>query len=192
MTVPLILASASPYRQAVLKRLGLDFETRPADLDETPLPGEPVDDMVERLALGKAQAVAEQLDAGLVIGCDQTLALDGEPLGKPGHHAAATAQLRALSGREAVLVTGLALVNAADNETRTCIEHCEARYRTLSDTQIEAYLQADTPYDCCGSVKLEARGIALLHYVRSDDPNILVGMPVIRLLDLLEEFGYAP
>ena len=190
--MPLILASASPYRQAVLNRLGLPFQTIPADLDETPLPNEPADEMVERLALEKAKTVADQVKQGLIIGCDQTLELNGQPIGKPGNRENAAAQLRALSGQEATLLTGLALMDAVSGEFLVCVEHCKAGYRTLTEAQIEAYLQADAPYDCCGSVKLESRGIALLRYVNSDDPNTLVGLPVIRLLDMLEQFGYAP
>ncbi|WP_343627100.1 Maf family nucleotide pyrophosphatase [Roseateles puraquae] len=187
---PLILASTSRYRQELLTRLRLPFEAVAPEVDETPLAGEVPAALAERLALAKARAVASLHPHAVVIGSDQVADLDGEPLGKPGSHAAARAQLQRMSGREVVFQTAVAVVAPG----LAAIERAEVRVRLrpLSDREIETYLLADQPYDCAGSAKVESLGIALLDAVVSDDPTALIGLPLIRTCQLLRRAGLEP
>jgi septum formation protein len=187
---PLILASTSRYRQELLTRLRLPFEAVAPEVDETPLAGEVPAALAERLALAKARAVASLHPHAVVIGSDQVADLDGEPLGKPGSHEAARAQLQRMSGREVVFQTAVAVVAPG----LAAIERAEVRVRLrpLSDHEIEAYLLADQPYDCAGSAKVESLGIALLDAVVSDDPTALIGLPLIRTCQLLRRAGLEP
>ncbi len=187
---PLILASTSRYRQELLTRLRLPFEAVAPEVDETPLAGEVPAALAERLALAKARAVASLHPHAVVIGSDQVADLDGEPLGKPGSHEAARAQLQRMSGREVVFQTAVAVVAPG----LAAIERAEVRVRLrpLSDREIEAYLLADQPYDCAGSAKVESLGIALLDAVVSDDPTALIGLPLIRTCQLLRRAGLEP
>lgn len=187
---PLILASTSRYRQELLTRLRLPFEAVAPEVDETPLAGEVPAALAERLALAKARAVASLHPHAVVIGSDQVADLDGEPLGKPGSHAAARAQLQRMSGREVVFQTAVAVVALG----LAAIERAEVRVRLrpLSDREIETYLLADQPYDCAGSAKVESLGIALLDAVVSDDPTALIGLPLIRTCQLLRRAGLEP
>ena len=187
---PLILASTSRYRQELLTRLRLPFEAVAPEVDETPLAGEVPAALAERLALAKARAVASLHPHAVVIGSDQVADLDGEPLGKPGTHEAARAQLQRMSGREVVFQTAVAVVAPG----LAAIERAEVRVRLrpLSDHEIEAYLLADQPYDCAGSAKVESLGIALLDAVVSDDPTALIGLPLIRTCQLLRRAGLEP
>lgn len=186
----LILASTSRYRQELLARLRLPFEAVAPEVDEAALPGEAPAALAERLALAKARAVAARYPGAVVIGSDQVADLDGTALGKPGTHAAAQAQLRCMSGREVVFQTAVAVVAPG----LAAIERAEVRVRVreLSDTAIDAYLRADTPYDCAGSAKVESLGITLLDAVESDDPTALVGLPLIRTCALLRRAGLEP
>jgi septum formation protein len=186
----LILASTSRYRQELLTRLRLPFETIAPEVDETALPGEAPVALAERLALAKARAVAAKHPGAIVIGSDQVADLAGEALGKPGTHEMAAVQLRRMSGREVVFQTAVAVVAPG----LAAIERAEVRVRVreLSDAQIETYLRADTPYDCAGSAKVESLGIALLDAVESDDPTALVGLPLIRTCALLRRAGLEP
>jgi len=186
----LILASTSRYRQELLARLRLPFEAVAPGVDEAALPGEAPAALAERLALAKARAVAARYPGAVVIGSDQVADLDGTALGKPGTHAAAQAQLRCMSGREVVFQTAVAVVAPG----LAAIERAEVRVhvRELSGTAIDAYLRADTPYDCAGSAKVESLGIALLDAVESDDPTALVGLPLIRTCALLRRAGLEP
>lgn len=188
---PLILASSSPYRRAVLKRLGLGFHWRSPDIDESSLPGEAPDDLVRRLSEAKAAAVAGKYSEGLVIGSDQVAVLSGRIIGKPADHDDALGQLRAASGAVTVLHCGIAVLNAATGRMQSAVEHVEVECRELADDDIEHYLATDAPYDCCGSLKVEGMGISLLRRVRSDDPNAITGLPVIRLLGMLREEGFS-
>lgn len=187
---PLILASTSRYRQELLTRLRLPFEAVAPEVDETPLAGEVPAALAERLALAKARAVAALHPQAIVLGSDQVADLDGEPLGKPGTHEAARAQLQRMSGREVVFQTAVAVVAPG----LAAIERAEVRVRlrALSDHDIETYLLADQPYDCAGSAKVESLGIALLDAVVSDDPTALIGLPLIRTCRLLRRAGLEP
>lgn len=189
---PLILASTSPYRQELLKRLRLPFEAVTPSVDESPQALEAPAALAARLAFAKAHAVAARHPGAVVIGSDQVAELDGMALGKPGHHEAAVQQLRAMSGRRVVFHTAVAVVSAdrhfeASDLARVCVV-----FRALSDAEIERYLRADRPYDCAGSAKVESLGIALLDSVESDDPTALVGLPLIRTCALLRQAGIDP
>lgn len=182
---PLVLASSSPARRELLSRLGLPFSCASPDLDERPLPGETAAAQAGRLAEAKARALAGHYPAHLIVGADQTLQLDAESLGKPGHHDAARSQLRALSGREVTLHTGLCLLNTTSGRLQLTVEPFTVAFRSLSDDQIERYLRTDRPYGCAGSFKSEAYGITLFRHWQGRDPNSLVGLPLMALTDFL-------
>lgn len=184
-----ILASSSPYRREVLERLGRPFRCVSPEVDEAARPGEGPAALVARLAEDKARAVAEGLDGGLVIGSDQLCERDGEVLGKPGDHEAAVAQLRRASGRTVTFHTGLALVNAATGTAQVEVVETRVRFRELDDARIERYLRAERPYDCAGSFKSEGLGVVLFEAVEGDDPAALIGLPLIRLVAMLEAEG---
>lgn len=188
----LILASTSRYRRELLERLRLPFEALSPEVDETPLPGEAPAALAERLALAKAQALAARDPAAIVIGADQVADVDGIAVGKPGDHARATAQLRAMSGRTIVFQTGVAVVRAATGFAQVARAPVTVRFRTLTDDEIEFYLRAEQPYDCAGSAKCETLGIALLEAIESDDPTALIGLPLIRTGALLRAAGLDP
>jgi septum formation protein len=189
---PLILASTSRYRRELLSRLRLPFEVLAPAVDETPHPGEPPQAMALRLAVAKAQAVAAQRPDSVVIGSDQVADLDGTPIGKPGSHDRATAQLRAMSGRTVVFQTAVAVAHARAGFERALLAPVRVRFRTLTDAEIEHYLHTEQPYDCAGSAKSETLGIALLEAIESDDPTALVGLPLIRTCTLLRAAGLNP
>lgn len=189
MATRLILASSSPYRRELLARLGLPFEAVAPDIDETPQPREAAAALVERLALAKARAVAARHPDALVIGSDQAAVYDNRIVGKPRDHATAVQQLRAASGRTVTLYTGLALVNAASGRVQSDVVPYRITFRRLTDEQIESYLQREQPYGCAGSVRAEGLGIALLERFEGDDPNALIGLPLIRLVRMLEDDG---
>lgn len=184
-----ILASTSPYRRELLARLRLPFQVVAPQVDETPGPGESPRDLACRLARAKADAVALLHPQAVVIGSDQVADLAGTPLGKPLVHAAAVAQLRRMSGQDVVFQTAVAVVCKASGYARTELAQVQVRFRTLREHDIEAYLQAEQPYDCAGSAKSEGLGIALLDAILSDDPTALVGLPLIRTCRLLREAG---
>jgi septum formation protein len=185
----IILASTSPYRKRLLERLGVAFHCLPPDIDESPLHGEPPQAMARRLAQAKAQAIADIHPKSLVIGSDQVASLDGGVMGKPGNHEAAAAQLRASSGREVKFYTGLALVCSERQLQRTHVELFSAHFRSLTEQQINDYLQREQPFDCAGSFKVEGLGIALFTGLQGNDPSSLEGLPLIALVALLEEAG---
>lgn len=186
---PLVLGSTSRYRRELLQRLGLPFEVAAPEVDETPQPGETPAALARRLALAKARAVARRFPQALVIGSDQVADLDGEPLGKPGDHARATAQLRRMRGRDVVFQTALAVVCEASGYVGEDLAPVHVRFRDLDDDEIERYLRAEQPYDCAGSAKSEGLGIALLESIGNDDPTALVGLPLIRTCRLLRAAG---
>jgi len=196
VTAPLILGSTSPYRRELLARLRMPFEVASPHVDETPLPGESPADLACRLALAKARAVAQQFPAAVVIGSDQVADVDGEPVGKPGDHERATAQLRRMSGRSIVFQTAVAVVRSATAGTPgfegVRLAPVGVHFRTLSDAEIEHYLRLEQPYDCAGSAKCETLGIALLASIESDDPTALIGLPLIRTCELLRAAGLDP
>ena len=189
MTAQLILASSSPYRAALLSKLGLTFQQQSPQIDETPYPNEAPGDLIARLAEAKARAVAARFPRALIIASDQVAVLHGRILGKPGHHEAAVEQLRKASGKEVEFLTSLALLNGATDRLQLEIESFVVGFRELSDAQIENYLRLEHPYDCAGSFKSEGLGIALFDWLRGDDPNTLIGLPLIRLIRLLEHEG---
>ena len=189
---PLVLGSTSSYRRELLQRLRLPFDVAAPEVDETPLPGETPAALALRLALAKAQAVALRWPNAVVIGSDQVADLDGLPIGKPGNHAKATAQLRLLSGRQAVFQTAVAVVRADTGFAQALLAPVTVRFRPLSDAEIERYLRLDEPYDCAGSAKCETLGIALLDAIDSDDPTALIGLPLIRTCTLLRAAGLDP
>jgi septum formation protein len=189
MQRPVILASTSRYRRELLARLLLPFEVHPPDVDETPLPDESPSALAERLALEKAVAVARRFPEAVVIGSDQVADLSGEPLGKPGDHARATAQLRRMRGQTLVFQTAVAVVCRATGFSQCELAPVRVVFRNLSDAAIERYLLAEQPYDCAGSAKSEGLGIALLDTIDSDDPTALVGLPLIRTANMLRAAG---
>ena len=188
---PLILGSTSRYRRELLQRLHLPFEVVAPDVDETPLPGEAPSALALRLALAKAHAVAQHHPNAVVIGSDQVADLAGEPLGKPGTHERAVAQLQRMRGQTVVFQTALAVVCLATGFAQQDLAPVRVRFRDLSDAEIDRYLRIEQPYDCAGSAKSEGLGIALLDAIDSDDPTALVGLPLIRTCRLLRAAGVA-
>ena len=183
----LVLASTSPFRRAILEKLGLPFETRAPKTDETRLADETPEQLVRRLSESKARAVAGDFPDALIIGSDQVAVIDDEILGKPGTHENAVAQLQRASGRTVCFFTGLCLLNAASGNCQLEVVPFDVVFRKLSEAQIENYLQKEKPYNCAGSFKSEALGIALFEKLRGDDPNTLMGLPLIRLVRMLEK-----
>lgn len=188
----LILGSTSPYRRELLARLRLPFETAAPQVDESPRPGERPAALAARLAQEKAAEVAARFPDAWVIGSDQVADLDGNPLGKPGDHARATAQLRAMSGKTIRFHTAVALCQAATGHAGLRSTVVTVRFRVLTSTEIETYLRAEQPYDCAGSAKSEGLGIALLEAIESDDPTALIGLPLIATTALLRDAGLDP
>jgi len=186
---PLVLGSTSRYRRELLQRLHLAFDVVSPHVDETPLPGETPAAIAQRLALAKAHAVAAQRPEAVVIGSDQVADLAGEPLGKPGTHERAVAQLRRMSGQTVLFQTAVAVVCAATGFERCELAVVRVVFRDLSDDEIERYLRIEQPYDCAGSAKSEGLGIALLEHINNDDPTALVGLPLIRTARLLRQAG---
>lgn len=189
MQRPLILASTSRYRRELLTRLRLPFSVESPEVDETPLPGENSLALAQRLALAKAQAVAARFPNAVVIGSDQVADLHGEPLGKPGDHARATAQLQRMRGQTMVFQTAVAVVCRESGFVAHDVAPVRVVFRDLSDAAIDSYLHAEQPYDCAGSAKSEGLGIALLESIDSDDPTALVGLPLIRTCRMLRAAG---
>ncbi len=181
----LILASSSPFRKMLLEKLGLVFDCHSPDIDESPLTNETPQALVQRLATQKAQAVAEDYPDALIIGSDQVAVLDGQIIGKPRDHQHAIEQLQTASGRKVDLYTGLTLLNANTGNKQECVEPYRVAFRELTLRQIENYLEKDQPYNCSGSLKSESLGIALLKSLSGDDPNTLIGLPLIKLIDML-------
>ena len=188
---PLVLGSTSAYRRELLARLGRPFITATPAVDETPRAGEAPRALALRLALAKARDVAARHPEAIVIGADQVADLAGQPLGKPGTHARAVAQLRAMSGHTVVFQTALSVVCAATDFEQSDLAAVEVRFRALEDGEIERYLRAEQPYDCAGSAKSEGLGIALLESIHNDDPTALIGLPLIRTARLLRAAGLA-
>ena len=188
-TPPIVLASTSRYRRELLARLGLPFEVVSPQVDETALPNEAPPDTARRLAEAKARAVAGRFPKAIVIGSDQVAVLEGTTLGKPGNHANALRQLKAMRGKEVAFHTALCLCHAASGQAQTRVVPFYVRFRDYSDAQIERYLQREQPYDCAGSARCEGLGIALIAEMRGEDPNALIGLPLIALTEMLAAQG---
>lgn len=186
----LILGSSSPFRKMLLERLMVPFDTVNPDIDETPLDGEKPIELVERLAIAKAQEIAKNNHNALIIGSDQ-VALHGEEIvGKPHTHENAVAQLKAASGKKIELFTGLALLNSSTGNIQSEVIPFRVHFKELSDNVIERYLRKEEPYNCAGSVRSEGLGVALFERFDGDDPNALIGLPLIRLVAMLENQGF--
>lgn len=188
-TPQIILASTSKYRRELLARLGLPFEVVSPQIDEVALPAELPQDTARRLAQAKAGAVAARFPQAIVIGSDQVAVLEGTKLGKPGNHANARRQLKAMRGREVAFHTALCLCNFAGGRSVSRVVPFYVRFRDYSDAQIERYLKLEQPYDCAGSARCEGLGIALIAEMRGSDPNALIGLPLIALTEMLAALG---
>ncbi len=188
----LILASTSPYRSLLLKRLGLEFDVASPNVDEASEEDELAHEMAARLSEDKAMAVSDAYPQTLIIAADQVAVLDGELIGKPRTHENAVEQLKKASGRSMHFHSGLCLLNTMTGERQTDVINTEVRLRPLSDALIEAYLRKEEPYDCAGACKVEGLGIALIDYVYSGDPTALIGLPLIRLCEMLRAEGVEP
>ena len=190
-TRTLVLGSTSVFRKALLSKLNLPFECDKPHVDETPLEGESAKALVERLARDKAKAVASRWENALVIGSDQVALYNGQILGKPHTHHKAVEQLSSFSGQKVTFLTGLALVDTSTGETLSLVEPFDVHFKTLTLEEIDAYLKAEQPYNCAGSFKSEALGICLFEKLSGDDPNTLIGLPLIKLVGLLQHFGFS-
>lgn len=186
----LVLASTSPFRRALLEKLDVEFETVAPDVDENILIDEIPEQLVARLSEAKAQAVADRFDHALVIGSDQVAVVDGQVLGKPGDHENAVKQLRRVSGKRVSFLTGLCVINTESKRVQLDVIPFNVIFRKLNDRQIENYLRKEKPYNCAGSFKSEGLGIALFDRLEGDDPNSLIGLPLIRLIRMLESEGF--
>jgi len=186
MNKTLILASSSPYRKELLARLNLPFETMSPEIDESSLTNELPQDTALRLAQLKARKIAESYSQALVIGCDQVATLDGLQLGKPGTHENAVKQLKMMRGRTVTFHSALCLYNAETQHMQAEVVPYEVTFRELTDEQIERYLRIEEPYNCAGSAKSEGLGVALIASMHGTDPNALIGLPLIKLISMLQ------
>ena len=186
----LVLASTSPFRKTILEKLGVDFETASPEVDETALQNETPQQLVKRLSIAKAKAIAAKRDNTLVIGSDQVAVIDKQILGKPHTHENAVKQLKNASGKTVTFYTGLCLYNSTTNKYQSEVVPFNVVFRDLTDSQIENYLRKEEPYNCAGSFKSEALGIVLFEKLDGDDPNTLMGLPLIRLVRMLENENY--
>jgi septum formation protein len=186
----LVLASTSIYRAELLSNLQIPFETTAPNVDETPLPGETARQTSARLSILKAQAVAKDYPNALIIGSDQVALLDGQQLGKPLTHDNAVRQLRAMRGRTVVFYTALTLLNSTDGSMQTEVDETKVTFRNASDEAIERYLLKEQPYHCAGSAKSEGLGIVLISRIEGNDPNALIGLPIMTLVSMLENQGF--
>ncbi|MBC7787116.1 MAG: septum formation inhibitor Maf [Methylophilaceae bacterium] len=192
MTTPkLILASSSSYRSELLQRLQLPFTVASPDIDETAWHGELPEQTSLRLAKAKAIKIAESNPNSLIIGCDQIATLDSLQIGKPGTHENAVKQLKMMRGRNVVFYSALCLYNAQTRTMQAEVVPFIVKFRNLTDTQIENYLLKEQPYNCAGSAKSEGLGIAIIASMQGDDPNALIGLPLIRLVEMLENESIA-
>jgi septum formation protein len=185
----LVLASSSKYRAGLLARLQLPFETADPAIDEAVRDGEAPEDLVARLAQAKAEAVAARFPQALVIGSDQVAVCDDEILGKPGTEPRAREQLARLSGKRVRFLTGLCLLNSAQDRYQLAVVETPVRFRDLSEREIADYVKREQPVDCAGAFKSEGLGIALFREIGGPDPNALVGLPLIELCAMLSSEG---
>jgi len=187
----LVLASTSPFRKMLLERLHIAFECSSPHVDESQLENETPMEMVQRLAQLKAEAVAIDYNNALIIGGDQVAVCDGTILGKPGDHDTAVRQLKMVSGKKISFLTALCLLQTRDGKRQLDVIPYHVHFRTLTDDMIEHYLEKEPAYNCAGSFKSEEFGIALCDKLEGDDPTALIGLPLIRLTRMLEDYGIA-
>lgn len=187
--LPLVLASSSPYRRELLTRLRQPFIWSTPAIDETPHPRESAEALVRRLAESKARALAELHPAHLIIGSDQVAVLGEQILGKPHDFARARKQLQAASGASVTFLTGLAVLNSASGDCQVDAIAFTVHFRQLSEEQIDRYLEAEQPYDCAGSFKAEGLGVSLFRATAGEDATSLIGLPLIRLVSMLNTQG---
>ncbi|WP_038927206.1 Maf family protein [Dickeya chrysanthemi] len=188
----IVLASTSIYRKALLEKLGLPFVCAAPDIDETPHDGENAVSLVRRLAISKARALANRYPNHLIIGSDQVCVLEGAITGKPHTPENAIRQLQQASGQCITFYTGLVLFNSSTAHLQSVVEPFDVYFRTLSTREIERYVDIEQPLDCAGSFKSEGLGITLFDRLSGRDPNTLIGLPLITLLELLREEGVNP
>lgn len=187
----LILASTSPFRKAILDKLGIKFDTFSPETDESALENESPQQLVERLSIAKAKAIADKIPKALVIGSDQVSVINGNIVGKPHTHENAVKQLQCASGKTVTFYTGLCLYNSETEQYQSEVVPFDVVFRELSQQQIENYLRKEEPYNCAGSFKSEALGIVLFEKLMGEDPNTLMGLPLIRLVKMLENENYS-
>ncbi len=185
----LVLASGSPFRKALLDKLHLKFETDSPDIDETPLTDESIESMVKRLSESKAKALSSKYPNALIIGSDQSAELKGKILHKSGSYSVAFEQLKNASGQTITFHTGLCLFNSKSGKAETICDPFIVKFRDLTDSEIDNYLKREEPYNCAGSFKSEALGISLFESMQGNDPNTLIGLPLIQLCRMLKENG---
>ncbi|MGY6274730.1 Maf family protein [Methylomonas sp. MgM2] len=185
----LVLASGSQYRYEILKKLGLEFISHNCPIDENPMPNEAANNLALRLSIAKAQAAAAAFSNHLIIGSDQVAVCKDRLLGKPGDRDTAFAQLKTQSGRKVTFFTGVCVLDSHSGIHLTDIDICDVYFRKLSDAQILRYLEVDQPFHCAGSLKSEGYGISLINKINGEDPNALIGLPLIKLIKLLDQFG---
>jgi MAF protein len=188
MTPKLILASTSPFRKSLLDKFNINFSVASPNVDETPFKNETAQALVERLSIEKSKSLKQQFDSGIVIGSDQVALFNGLILGKPHTKEKAIAQLSSFSGQKVTFLTGLALYNIETNQVVSTVEQYQVQFRELTSKQINNYLDIEQPYNCAGSFKSEGLGICLFERFIGDDPNSLVGLPLIALNRLLLEW----
>ena len=188
--IELVLASSSPFRRRLLEQLSVEFRTLDPDIDESPLPNEKPQTLVRRLSIAKAHAVATRAPAALIIGSDQVAVHQGKVVGKPRNHADAVAQLLSSSGKTITFFTSVALLNSTNGNLQVDVVPFAVRFRSLTREKIEHYLERDKPYECCGSLRADGLGIALLDQLRGEDPTALIGLPLTVLTQMLEKEGF--
>ncbi|WP_305907213.1 Maf family protein [Methylomarinum sp. Ch1-1] len=186
----LVLASRSPYRSELLQKLKIAFLTCSSDIDESAKPSESGEQLAIRLAIAKAEAVAKKHPNHLIIGSDQVAVHRHKQLCKPGNRENALRQLTEQSGHAVKFHTGLCVLDSASGKYLTALDTCTVYFKKLSVNQIQHYIDREQPYDCAGSFKSEGLGIALFEKIDSEDPNALIGLPLIKLVNLLEQFDY--
>ena len=188
--IELVLASSSPFRRRLLEQLSVKFRTLDPDIDESLLPDEKPETLVQRLSIAKARAVVSKAPAALIIGSDQVAVHRGAIVGKPRDHSDAVAQLLSSSGKTITFVTSAALLNSANGNLQTEVVPFAVRFRSLTRENIEHYLERERPYGCCGSLRVDGLGIALLDKLMGDDPSALIGLPLTVLVQMLEREGF--
>ncbi|MDG6778291.1 Maf family nucleotide pyrophosphatase [Thiomicrorhabdus sp. zzn3] len=186
---PIVLGSSSPFRKQLLEKLQLPFSQHAPDIDETPLKNESPQQLIERLSLLKAQAVAESHPEHIVIASDQCATFDNRPIGKPHTHENAVKQLTQFSGKTIIFYTGLVVIDPRDGVHHQTLDITQVKFRQLSPQTIENYLRAEQPYQCAGSFKSEGLGITLFEAIESQDPNALIGLPLIKLTSIFQDMG---